>query len=232
MSKTTPSKINVCQQTIDLIKQRKSVRGFLPDLIPEETLTSIFTTAQCSPSNCNTQPWKVCVTSGPACDRIRNKFFEAFSQGQMSMDFPYDGTYEGVYKERQHGAAAALYTATGITRGDKEKRHEQFMENFRFFGAPHAAFIFIPENFGIREAADIGMYSQNLMLSIAAHGAGSCPQTALSFCADLVREELDIESSYKLLYGISFGYEDMTNTANQCRTHRADLSESVTFYNH
>ena len=110
------------------------------------------------------------------------------------MDFPYDGVYEGVYKERQHGSAQALYDAVSITREDKAARHEQFMRNFTFFDAPHVAFLFLPEPFGLREAADLGMYAQTLMLALTAHGLGSCPQTALSFQADYVREQLGIDA--------------------------------------
>jgi len=104
------------------------------------------------------------------------------------------------------------------------------MRNFDFYGAPHVAFLFLPEAFGIREAADLGMYAQNLMLSISAHGMASCPQTVLSFTADLVREELGIESSNKLLFGISFGYEDLDCFANQCRVGRAPLDQTTHFY--
>ena len=52
------------------------------------------------------------------------------------MDFPSFESYEGVYKERQHGAARALYDAVGVERSDKEGRLAQFMKNFDFFGAP------------------------------------------------------------------------------------------------
>jgi nitroreductase len=216
--------------TIKLIKNRKSVRSFLPDSIDQQILEDIFSSAQHAPSNCNTQPWQVAVVSGKVCDHLRNKIYQAFEQGRICMDFPYDGIYEGKYKQRQHGAAAALYQAVHITREDKQARHRQFMENFRFFGAPHAAFIFIPEQFGIREAADIGMYAQTLMLSMAAYGVGSCPQTALGFCCDLVREELDISPENRLLFGISFGYESKEAPVNTCRTERVPLSESVRFY--
>ena len=151
--------------------------------------------------------------------------------GKFTMDFPYDGTYEGVYKERQYGSAQALYDSVGITRKDKERRQEVFMRNFTFFDAPHVAFLFMPEPFGLREAADLGMFAQTLMLSLTAHGLGSCPQTALSFQADLVREHLGVEPSNKLVFGISFGYPDLDAPVNSCATDRADLADVVTFHN-
>lgn len=212
-----------------LLDNRRSVRGFTPTPAPKETLESVFEFAQRAPSNCNTQPWQVAVASGDSIERLRKSFPEAIAQGKFDMDFEYSGQYEGVYKERQHAAAASLYSAQGIAREDKARRNEVFMENFQFFGAPHVAFLFLPEQFGIREAVDVGMFAQNLMLSLSAHGLASCPQTALSFDASTVRETLGVDSSNKLLFGISFGYEDRDHPANTCRIGRADLSHNIHF---
>ncbi|MAY36186.1 MAG: nitroreductase [Spongiibacteraceae bacterium] len=212
-----------------LVSERRSVRAFLEQPVSDALLHSVFDAAQQAPSNCNTQPWQVAVVSGAAKERLKARISGDFLQGKMTMDFPYDGKYEGVYKERQYDAARQLYDALGISREDKAARGEAFYRNFEFFGAPHVAFVFLPENFGIREAADLGMYAQNLMLSMSAHGLASCPQTALSFFADQIREELAIADSNKLLFGISFGYEDRAHPANSCRTDRAALDSAVQF---
>jgi nitroreductase len=136
-----------------------------------------------------------------------------------------------VYKERQYASAQALYDALGIKREEKDKRQLAFMRNFTFFDAPHVAFMFLPEPFGLREACDLGMYAQSLMLSMVAHGLGSCPQTALSFQADLIRDTLGIDASNKLLFGISFGYEKTDDAVNRCQTDRGELADIVHFHN-
>ena len=74
------------------------------------------------------------------------------------------------------------------------------------------------------------MYAQTLMLSFTAHGLGSCPQTALSFQADYVREQLGVGAENKLIFGISFGYPDPDAPANACRTDRAALNDAVFFH--
>ena len=214
----------------EVVRSRHSLRAFLPDPVPQATLEHIFSVAQQAPSNCNTQPWLVHLVSGERLEKLRELLPERFMAGDFSMDFPYDGVYEGVYKDRQYGAAQALYDSVGVTREDKAGRHSQFMRNFTFFDAPHVAFVFLPEPFGLREAADTGMFAQNLMLTLTAHGLGSCPQTALSMQANLLREELGIDEANKLLFGISFGYPDPDAPANACRTDRADVSDYVTFH--
>jgi len=215
----------------DIVARRRSLRAYLPQAVDTQTLEHIFSVAQRAPSNCNTQPWLVHVASGDSLQALRSEMSERFMAGDMSMDFPYDGVYEGVYKERQYGSAQALYDAVNIAREDKAGRHQQFMRNFTFFDAPHVAFMFLPEPFGLREAADLGMYAQTLMLTLTAHGLGSCPQTALSFQADFVREKLDIDPGNKLVFGMSFGYPDPDAPANTCSTDRAALSDTVTFHN-
>ena len=213
-----------------VVNSRRSLRAFEPQPVEQETLDEIFSVAQRAPSNCNTQPWIVHVVSGEKLEYLRKEMPSQFMEGKMSMDFPYDGVYEGAYKERQYGAAQALYAAVGVTREDKAGRHEQFMRNFSFFDAPHVAFLFLPEPFGLREAADLGMYAQTLMLAMAANGLGSCPQTALSFQVELVRETLGIDASNKLLFGISFGRPIAEAPVNSCSTDRAALEDTVTFH--
>ena len=76
----------------------------------------------------------------------------------------------------------------------------------------------------------LGMYAQTLMLAMTAHGLGSCPQTALSFEANFIREALGVEPQYKLLFGISFGYPDPEAPVNRCATDRAALADCVHFH--
>ena len=213
-----------------IVAQRRSLRAYLPQAADKETLETIFSVAQHAPSNCNTQPWLVHVASGASLQALKDEMSTRFMAGDMSLDFPYEGVYEGVYKERQYGSAQALYDAVNIAREDKAGRHQQFMRNFTFFDAPHVAFLFLPEPFGLREAADLGMYAQTLMLALTAHGMGSCPQTALSFQANFIREQLGIDASNKLVFGMSFGYPDPDAPANSCATDRAALADTVTFH--
>ena len=214
----------------DVVLGRRSLRAFLPEPVPAATLERIFSVSQRAPSNCNTQPWITHVASGASLATLREELPRRFMKGEMSLDFPYDGVYQGVYQERQYGSAQALYDAAGIAREDKARRQEQFMRNFTFFDAPHAAFLFLPEPFGLREAADLGIYAQTLMLCMNAHGLGCCPQTALSFEAGVIRELLGVDASNKLVFGISFGVPDMNAPVNRCATDRASLADCVHFH--
>ena len=228
---THPMKPEHASAFADIIQERRSIRAFLHDRVAQATLEKIFDMANHTPSNCNTQPWLVHVVSGEKLEILRKEIPAAMLSGNITMDYPYEGKYSGIYRERQVGAAEELFGVMNIKREEKIKRNDAFMRNFKFFDAPHVVFLFIPEHFGFREAIDIGMYAQSLMLSLTAHGLGCCPQTALGFHADLVRKTLGIDASQKLLFGISFGYTDTSAPVNQCRTTRARVNENIRFYN-
>ena len=214
-----------------LARYRRSTRGFLPRPVEPAVLEQVFTTAAYAPSNCNTQPWQAHVVSGATRDRLSRIFLEeTIAQGRYSLDFPYDGKYRDIYRKRQIDVAVLLYQALGVERDDTEGRQRAFLRNLEFFDAPHVVFLFMPDWGGIREAADVGMYAQNLMLAIQSHGLASCPQTTLGYDADTVRRELGIGPSMKLLFGISFGYEDTSKPENQIVPARAALDESVQFH--
>jgi nitroreductase len=224
------TKSETAQVFSHIVHSRHSTRAFLDQEVPQTLLDEVFLLAQQAPSNCNTQPWLIHVVSGDKRDALAESMSAALMAGSSSMDFPAFDAYEGLYKERQHGAARVLYDAAGVERSDKEGRLVQFMKNFDFFGAPHAAFVFMHESFGLREACDVGMYAQTLMLSMTAYGLASCPQTALSFDADGVRETLGIDAAQKLIFGISFGYPKEGADVNNAITNRCPLEEAVTFY--
>lgn len=213
-----------------VVTQRRSVRGFKKQVVDQALIQHVFSIAGRAPSNCNTQPWAVHVVSGGKLERLRDVLPVNTMRGMTTLDYPYEPKYHGIYQERQYDAANQMYGAVGLERKDKEQRMEVFMRNYRFFGAPHVAFLFLPEHFGLREAADIGMYAQTLMLALTAHGLASCPQTSLGFHADAVREVLEVDASYKLLFGISFGYEDIDDPINNTRMGRAELSETTVFH--
>ncbi len=215
----------------EAVRRRRSVRGFLPDEVPEAILREVFELAQWSPSNCNVQPWTPHVVSGEALKRLREALVAAGMRDQpIKPDWPADSKFIGIYRERQVDAAQKLYGAMGVERSDVVGRKMAYIRNHAFFDAPHAVLIFMPEPFDTREAADIGMYAQTLMLALIARGVASCAQGALGLFPDVIREQLGIPANYKLLFGISFGYEDRSIKANAARVGRAAIDDAVRFH--
>ncbi len=215
---------------IDAIYQRRSVRGYLDKAVPQPILNRIFDIANQAPSNCNVQPWKVYVASGALKDRLRQTMVDKTASGVApNPDYPYRGDFEGEYRKRQVECAVALYSNMGIERGDKAGRLHAVLRNFEFFDAPYIAFLGMNPNFGTTVALDVGMYAQNLMLTMVAFGLHSCPMGTMRNYPDLVRDAFDIQDDTKILFGISFGYEDTAVPANKTKTTRDEISANVVF---
>lgn len=212
----------------DAIHQRRSVRGYLPDAIPDEILTRIFELAQLAPSNCNVQPWKVFVATGDLRDQLSAEMqHRVISREPASPDYDYRGDFAGEYRKRQVECAVALYTQMGIERHDREGRERAVLRNFEFFDAPYMAFIGMDKAFGTTVAIDVGMYAQNLMLAMVANGVHSCPMGTMRNYPGLVRDAFGLGDETRILFGLAFGYEDNSVPANRTRTTREPVGASV-----
>ncbi|MFN4099409.1 MAG: nitroreductase [Pararhodobacter sp.] len=211
-----------------LVRARHSVRGYLDTPVDPALIDAALATALWAPSNCNVQPWIVHLVSGPKLRALGAAMAERAQTGAVKPDIPMDTAYPGIYRERQIGSAKALYGAIGVARDDREGRTKAFLRNLDAFGAPHAAFVFLPEGFGPREAADLGGFVQTFLLALTAQGLGSCAQGALTLQADLVRAHLGLAEGPQLMVGIAFGYEDPHHPANAARTDREALDGILT----
>lgn len=214
----------------EILRTRRSVRGFLDKPVPPEILTEVFELAQLSPSNCNAQPWRVFVASGAARDRLSKALVNAAMSGTPpNPDFNWANKFLGHYRERQIDCAVQLYTEMDIGRDDKPGRMRAALRNFELFDAPHVAFLGMDETFGSPVAVDIGIYLQTLMLALTSRGISSCAQGSMRSYPDIIRAEFGAPDSVKILVGISFGYEDPSVPANRTRIARAALSEDIVF---
>jgi nitroreductase len=216
----------------DVVRERHSVRSFRPDIVPSDVLRAVLEDAQRAPSNCNTQPWQTHIVSGATRDSLSKAILAADSAGVLTPDFSFAiSDFEGVFNQRAKDQGAAYYQAIGVAREAYDQRRDASRRNLEFFAAPHVALLFMPEvGDNVRVAGDIGMYAQTFLLSLTAHGLGGIPQTMLGFYADTIREGLGIDPSLKLLFGISFGYPELTSPANSYRIEKAPIAETVTFH--
>lgn len=212
------------------LRERRSVRGFTEQTVPQALMEEVFSLAHLAPSNCNIQPWKVFVASGEVRDELRNRMVGKVTSGVMvNPDFGHMPNFNGVYRERQVACAAELYGNMGIERGDRAGRMRATLRNFELFDAPHVAFIGMEKEFGATVALDVGMYIQSLMLTMTAYGIGCCAQGSMRYYPDDVREVFAEPDTTGILCGISFGYEDTDISANRTRVGRTALGDSVKF---
>lgn len=213
-----------------ILQQRSSCRSFTKQEISPELLQQIFSAAQQSPSNCNVQPWQVIVVSGKKKDELKNKLIQNVMQQQKpNPDFNWNVAYTGEHRDRQFGAANALYSAMDIGREEKQKRQMAMLRNWSFFDAPHVAIFTLDKYLDIMGAVDMGIYAQTLSLLLQEQGISSCMQGALGQFPEPIRDMFELPEERGILFGMSFGYADDEANVNKARTDRAELGDSVIF---
>jgi nitroreductase len=216
-------------QLHDLVVRRRSCRAFRPEQVPESVIDAILRTAQYAPSWCNTQPWKLIITSGSATDDFRQALLEHVdsSPPHVTPDFEKPAGYSGERLARRRECGWALYESVGVQRGDRAGSARQARENFAFFGAPHVAIVTSPAELGTYGAVDCGLYLATFLYAAEAHGVGAIAQAAIANHSPFVREYFEIPPDQLVLCGISFGRRDAAHPANAFRTTRAGLDEVV-----
>jgi len=214
----------------ELLASRHSVRDFSSKPVDAGLLRSVFKSAQQSASNCNVQPWQTYVVTGEKRRALEKTLMSGLiADPTPAPEFDWLPRYQDKHRDRQFGSANALYSAMGIKREDKQARQMAMAKNWQFFGAPHVAFFCMEKYLGIMGAVDLGIYAQTLSLLLEEAGISSCMQGALGQFPKPVKEMLTIPDSMGILFGMSIGYAKPDGEANDARTDRVDLSESVSF---
>lgn len=211
-----------------LLRGRWSCRGFAETPVPRPTVEHLLEMAQRTPSWCNTQPWRVTLTSGEATRRLA----EALSAHQRTgvadqPDLPFPAAYRGEYLARRRECGYQLYGAVGIERGDRVRSAAQGQENFRFFGAPHFALITTERDLGTYGAIDCGGYVSVFLLAAQSLGLAAIPQAAVAAYSPWLRDYFRLPGHRLVVCGISFGHPDRAHPANGFRTGRAPISDVV-----
>jgi len=214
----------------DALRSRYSVRGYLPDAVPDEVIREVFDIARLSASGTNTQPWHVAVISGDACNQLRDELCGLFDEGAESQrGFPSGSRMEGVYLDRRRACGFGYYETMGVERHDKEGRKAIARKNYEFFGAPHVAFFSMPRSFGFPQAVDMGILLQAVMLVMVEKGIGCIAQGSLADYPGPVRAVAAIPEDNDIMFGLSFGFEDKEAHINTVRMTRATL-DAVTLF--
>jgi nitroreductase len=209
-----------------LVRDRYSVRDFLPDPVPAEVLDSILEDARYAPSWSNTRPYCLAIATGEQKDRLGKAYLRAFDaslglqhrrpmavlagvllrKGWPDGDFRTWGRYPAGLRERSVKVGIELYRNLGIARGDRAGRDAQARRNCEFFGAPTVVWVFVHEALLPFSAHDAGLMLQTMMLSAQAHGVGSCALGVLATWRHPIEVEFEIPAHYKLVTGLALGY--------------------------
>ncbi|MBW2172403.1 MAG: nitroreductase family protein [Deltaproteobacteria bacterium] len=213
---------------IECIKTRMSIRKFKSEPVPEEVLLEVINVAKWSPSYKNTQPWEAIILSGEKKEALSKMLIELLESGTeprpdleapTSWPAPEGARIDHLFKTRAAATGVDLSDPVNVKKGKKA--------NFRFYGAPHAIYLFQDASLTLWSLFDMGLFAQSIMLAAHANGLGTVPQAFVTDYAQDVKEFLSIPDTKRLVLGLSIGYPDMESPVNTFRTDRAQTDEIV-----
>ena len=220
------------------ITSRMSVRAFLPEAVPRETLMHVLDVASRAPSGVNTQPWKVYVLQGETRDELVSKVCAAHDAvradpglaAHYQEAYPYyPEKWVSPYIDRRRENGWGLYGLLGIGKGDKDKMHSQHQRNYRFFDAPVGLMFTIDRVLGRGSLLDYGMFLQSIMVAARGHGLHTCPQAAWNGFAKIILPHIDAGEEEMLVCGMALGYADPSALVNSFHTPRESASQFTHF---
>jgi nitroreductase len=213
----------------EAVAARRSVRGFLDTPVDLDLVQRLVAEAARAPSGGNLQPWHVDIVAGDAMNRLKQTMIAKLGGAPETPEYDiYPKELLSPYRDRRFAVGEAMYERIGIPREDKAARRMWFARNFAFFGAPVALFMTVDKRMGPPQWSDLGMFLQTFMLLAIEAGLATCAQECWAVYPETVKAFLGTPDAHMLFCGMSIGYEDTKEPANQLRTERADVNEWVT----
>lgn len=209
--------------------QRRSIRGFLDEPVPQEVLREVLRLATRAVSAVNAQPWEFAVVTGAALDALREDNLDCLLHEQPA-DMAYTAL-SGVYHTRRVEIAKQLLSAMEITREDRQRRDWWMQRGFRFFDAPAAVILYMDDS--LDEAAyrfDMGCVTQNICLAAMEFGLGTCVEYQAVTYQRGLRKQLRIPENKRIVCGIAIGYPDPDFPANHVVSTREDVDRITAWH--
>jgi len=222
--------------TIEAIKERKSIRAFKPKPVSIKTVKDVLEIAIQAPSAVNAQPWEFFIVKGEALEKLRRKSVEQFRRGiGPGPDLPLpdkergDMGLQGVYRKRSIALSVQIFKLLGIAKGDKQALQDYLEAMYRYFDAPVVIIIVIDQVFQLTwPMVDMGTIAQTIALTALEFGLGTCIMRAIVDYPEQVREIVGVPDSKRIILGMTIGYPDWEHPINRVESERERLENLLT----
>ncbi|MEN3112076.1 nitroreductase [Uliginosibacterium paludis] len=217
----------------EIVRSRRSIRRFLPDPVDRGTLLTMLDLAARAPSGVNTQPWQVHVLTGESKTALSRAILAEYAQPTFEHKGEYDyypASWVEPYLSRRRHTGFGLYSLLGIEKKDTLRMREQWARNYLFFDAPVGLIFTIDKGLGQGSLIDYGGFLQTLMLAARAEGLHTCVQAAFCEYHPIVRAQLEIPDSQKIVCGMSLGYADPAAPENTLDLPRIPATDFTRFH--
>jgi nitroreductase len=218
---------DIASTVAEAITSRHSVRAFLDQPVPRETVERLLDLARYAPSGTNTQPWHVYALGGDIKEQLSTAILADYADNDEREEREYEyyptDWYEP-YLARRRACGWGLYGSLGIERGEKERMSAQRARNYVFFDAPVGLLFTIERRLNTGSWMDLGMFIQNVMLAARGEGLHTCPQAAFANYHRIIRQHVPVPDDQIVVCGMAIGYRDPEAPENIWRTDREPVA--------
>lgn len=213
------------------VRERRSIRKFKSDEVPEKIIREILEDARWAPSWGNTQPWEIYVVTGEALKRFIEANCRKLLEGvPPSPEIKMPETWPAALKKRYTEVGKNVLTSLSIAREDHQERLQYTADMYSFFHAPCLVLFCIDKSLVVEYAMlDVGLILQTICLLAHDRGLGTCILAASVRYPDILRELLKIPENKSIVIGVALGYPYGDSPVNHFARERASLDEFVTW---
>jgi len=213
---------------IELIKERKSIRGFKAEQPTKEIILECLEAAAWAPNPTSQQPWRFIVLTGNKLKEvikvIEENFAETFQNKEAQPSPPLSEEMEKTLKVRKDMAFQEMMAVLQEKGADIQAVGSG---NFNFHSAPvgiiFATYPWKDQNFFKSTVAAM----ENFLLAATSKGLGTCWMNAVSICGESIKKALNLPSELILVDGVAVGYPAGDSPLNQLPRKRLPISEVV-----
>jgi len=212
------------------VTERRSIRRFKSDPVPDALICEILEKARWAPSWANTQPWEVTVITGEALERFRRENRQhCISNEPHAPEIPMPAQWPDHQNERRRHLGRQVLESLSIAREDKEARRNYNADVFALFGAPCLVLVCVDKDLPLEYAMlDVGLFMQTFCLLAHEKGLGTCMLAASVRYPRILHEQLKIPENRIMAIGTACGYPDTEAPVNRFPRERAPLEEWFT----
>lgn len=203
----------------DDLKKRHSVRAFMNEAVPADTIKDILRNAQLAPSWVNSQPYKIYLAMGKTLTKIRHSYAQLSAEGQKgNSDVP-------VMSRRLWSKQAQSNMAKWSQEIPEEAAKAMGPNSAQLYYAPAVIYLTLPQGYSAWSLYDLGAFGENIVLGATDHGLASMTAYQLIKYPQVLRQELNIPDDERIIIGIALGHEDQKDVVNQITSTRMNLDD-------
>jgi coenzyme F420-0:L-glutamate ligase/coenzyme F420-1:gamma-L-glutamate ligase len=174
-----------------LLQARRSIRRYTPDPVPPEVVERLLTAAVWAPSAHNRQPWRFAKVMGQAAKaRLAQAMGERLRADRLADGDPPDLVEADASRSLARIARAPAVVVVCLTLAEMDFYPDERRSRAEYLMAVQS----------------VAMAVQNMLLAAHAEGLGACWMCAPLFCADAVRQSLDLPADWEPQALVTFGY--------------------------